>query len=48
MLTALTAAKPRTRYAVVQGKLFNWTLPTLLPRRVVDRVIGGQLGLMRK
>jgi len=46
--TALTVAKPRARYAPVPGKLLNWTLPTALPRRVVDRLIGGQLGLRQK
>lgn len=43
--TALTVAKPKLRYAPVHGKLVNWTLPTTLPRRVLDRLIGGQLGL---
>lgn len=46
--TALTAAKPRTRYAPVRRKLLNWTLPTTLPSRVVDRLIGGQIGLSQK
>lgn len=45
--TALTVVKPRARYAPVPGKLLNWTLPTTLPSRVVDRLIGGQLGLRR-
>ena len=45
--TALTVAKPRSRYAPVPGKLLNWTLPTSLPPRIVDRLIGGQLGLTR-
>jgi NAD(P)-dependent dehydrogenase (short-subunit alcohol dehydrogenase family) len=44
---ALTVSKPRTRYAVVQGKLLNYTLPSLLPTRLVDRMIGKQLGLKR-
>lgn len=43
--TALTVAKPQPRYAPVPGKLLNWILPTRLPSRVVDRIIGGQLGL---
>lgn len=43
--TALTVAKPRARYAPVPGKLLNWTLPTMLPTRVVDQLIGSQLGL---
>lgn len=46
--TALTVAKPRARYAPVPGKLLNWIVPTTLPSRVVDRLIGGQLGLSQK
>ncbi len=46
--TALTVAKPRARYAPVPGKLLNWIIPTTLPTRVVDRLIGGQLGLSQK
>ncbi|MGR1220222.1 SDR family NAD(P)-dependent oxidoreductase [Metapseudomonas otitidis] len=43
---ALDLPSPPTRYAEVQGRLMNWTLPRLLPRRVVDRMIGRQLGLL--
>jgi NAD(P)-dependent dehydrogenase (short-subunit alcohol dehydrogenase family) len=46
--TALTAPKPRARYAVVPNRLFNWTIPTLLPKRVIDRLIAKQLGLTRR
>ena len=46
--TALTVAKPRARYAPVPGKLLHWILPTTLPSRVVDRLIGAQLGLSPK
>lgn len=46
--TALTVPKPRTRYTAVQGKLLNFTVPTTLPSRVVDRLIGGQVGLRQK
>ena len=42
---ALTTAKPRVRYSVVPQKLRNWSLPNLLPRRWVDRLIAGQIGL---
>lgn len=42
---ALTAAKPKVRYAVVPGRLQNWTIPRLLPPRWVDRILAGQLGL---
>jgi NAD(P)-dependent dehydrogenase (short-subunit alcohol dehydrogenase family) len=43
---ALTAAKPNVRYAVVGNKLQDWTLPRLLPKRMVDRLIGRQTGLL--
>jgi len=29
--------KPKTRYAIVENKFFNWTLPTHLPDRTIDR-----------
>jgi NAD(P)-dependent dehydrogenase (short-subunit alcohol dehydrogenase family) len=43
---ALTAAKPKVRYAVVGKKLQDWTLPRLLPKRMVDRLIARQTGLL--
>ena len=42
---ALTTPKPRARYAVLRGKFLNWTVPRLLPKRVLDRRIGSGLGL---
>jgi NAD(P)-dependent dehydrogenase (short-subunit alcohol dehydrogenase family) len=42
---ALTTARPKVRYAVVPQRLVNWTLPMLLPKRVLDKLIGKQLGL---
>jgi len=42
---ALTVRRPKVRYAVVPQKLKNWILPRLLPKRLVDRLIGKQLGL---
>jgi short-subunit dehydrogenase len=30
--------KPRIRYAIVQNKFLEWTLPTLLPQRALDNV----------
>lgn len=44
--TALTTSRPKTRYAVVKGELANSTLPSLLPRRAVDRMMGRRLGLL--
>jgi NAD(P)-dependent dehydrogenase (short-subunit alcohol dehydrogenase family) len=48
IFTALTARRPRARYAIVRNRLFNWTIPTLLPKRVLDRLIAGRLGLDRR
>jgi NAD(P)-dependent dehydrogenase (short-subunit alcohol dehydrogenase family) len=43
---ALNTRKPKTRYAPVKGKFFNEIVPSLLPTRVVDRVLGRQFGLL--
>ena len=42
--TALTAPKPRTRYTLAPNP-FQQLLTRALPKRVVDRMIGGRLGL---
>lgn len=42
---ALTAARPKARYSPVAGRLQNWTLPTLLPVRIVDRIIARTFGI---
>ncbi len=44
--TALTAPKPKVCYVVVQQKFKNWTVPMHLPKRVLDRLIGKQTGLL--
>jgi hypothetical protein len=44
---ALTARRPKTSYAVIPQRFKNWTLPLLLPKRMVDKLIGTQLGLKR-
>jgi len=41
----LTDRRPRTRRAVVPQRLFNWTLPRLLPTRLMDRFLAKQLHL---
>jgi len=45
--TALTAPKPKVRYTVAPNPFQVW-LTRVLPRRTVDRMIGGQIGLTRK
>ncbi len=47
ILKALTAARPRVRYTAVKGEFTNSTLPSLLPRRWMDRAMGRKLGLSR-
>jgi NAD(P)-dependent dehydrogenase (short-subunit alcohol dehydrogenase family) len=43
---ALTVKNPKVRYAVVPGRLTNWTIPQLLPKRFLDRTIGKAIGLL--
>jgi NAD(P)-dependent dehydrogenase (short-subunit alcohol dehydrogenase family) len=43
---ALTARKPKIRYAVVKRKLMGWYLPRLLPERWLDRIIAQRLGMI--
>jgi hypothetical protein len=45
--TALTTAKPKTRYIVTPDPLQNW-LSNNMPRRMVDQAIAKQLGLSRR
>ena len=45
---ALTVSKPKVRYAVVAHRFKDWTMPMLLPKRVLDRIIGKQLGLVKE
>ncbi len=44
VLTALTAAKPKTRYTVTPDPLRNW-MTTNLPKRMVDNIVANQLKL---
>ena len=48
VFTALTTSRPRSTYVRVAGLLKNWILPTRLPSRWVDKLIGDQLGLTVK
>ena len=45
---SLTDDKPRFRYAIVKGRLMNWSLPRLLPERMVNSMIAKRLGLSKK
>jgi NAD(P)-dependent dehydrogenase (short-subunit alcohol dehydrogenase family) len=43
---ALTTSHPKVRYAVVPQRFKNWILPMILPKRLLDRLIGNQMGLI--
>jgi NAD(P)-dependent dehydrogenase (short-subunit alcohol dehydrogenase family) len=45
---ALTTAKPKARYAVVPQRFKNWTLPRLLPTRMLDDYLAKQMKLTKR
>lgn len=47
VLRALVAPKPPARIAIVPGAFANWILPRLMPDRVLDRMVGKRLGLLK-
>jgi hypothetical protein len=44
---ALSTAKPKARYAVIPQRFKNWTLPRLLPARMVDAELAKQMKLTK-
>jgi hypothetical protein len=44
---ALTTPKPKPRYAVVPQRFKNWTLPRLLPVRMLDAQLAKMMGLTK-
>ncbi len=45
---AITAAKPKLRYAPVPNKFRDWTLPKFIPPRLLDRLLAKAFGLQRR
>ncbi len=45
VLQILTTARPKVRYPILRNKLAMWTLPRLLPRRMVDKAIAKRFGM---
>lgn len=45
VLRILSTRKPKVRYAILKNKLALWTLPNILPRRLVDRMVAKRFGL---
>jgi len=44
-LHILTTDKPKTRYPILKNKFAMWTLPSLLPKRMVDKAILKRFGM---
>jgi NAD(P)-dependent dehydrogenase (short-subunit alcohol dehydrogenase family) len=47
VLQALTAAKPKVRYAITPEPMRDWIMRNL-PKRMIDRMVGSRLGLLPK
>lgn len=47
MVDIFEKPQPKTRYPLVAKKLLNWTIPQILPDRVVDRYLGKALKLIK-
>ncbi len=45
VFVALSKTKPKARYAIVPQRFKNWTLPRLLPTRMLDAYLAKQMGL---
>jgi NAD(P)-dependent dehydrogenase (short-subunit alcohol dehydrogenase family) len=45
---ALESPSPKARYAPVPNKLTNFTIPTRLPKRWLDKIFANRFGLRRK
>ena len=44
----MSRPKPKTRYAILRNKFIMWTLPRLLPKRAVDKVLSERFGFPEK
>jgi NAD(P)-dependent dehydrogenase (short-subunit alcohol dehydrogenase family) len=45
---ALTASRPKIRYAIVPNRLTNWIIPRLMPMRILDRLVSRFMGIKRR
>lgn len=45
VLNILTAANPKTRYPILRNKFAMWTLPNLLPKRMIDKAVAKRFGM---
>lgn len=44
----MTSDKPKTRYAILRNKLTMWTIPRLLPKRLIDKALVERFGFPEK
>src|SRR5215470_6707176 len=45
---ALTVNRPRGRFAIVPKRFMNWTIPQLIPMRMLDRLVAKFFGIKRR
>lgn len=43
----ITNSKPKVRYAIAPNMLTDWIIPQNLPKRVLDNIIAGKIGLKK-
>ena len=44
----LEEPRPKTRHVITPNRFVNYTLPGILPDRIMDKLIGKGLGLVKK
>ena len=45
---ALTVTRPRVRSAIVPKRLMNWTIPQLIPMRILDKLVAQFFGIKKR
>jgi NAD(P)-dependent dehydrogenase (short-subunit alcohol dehydrogenase family) len=45
---ALTVTRPRVRFAIVPKRFVNWTIPQLIPMRILDKLVAQFFGIKRR
>jgi NAD(P)-dependent dehydrogenase (short-subunit alcohol dehydrogenase family) len=45
---ALTGTRPRVRFAIVPKRLMNWTIPQLIPMRILDKLVAQFFGIKKR
>jgi len=47
VLKIFNKKNPKTRYVIIPNRFKNWTLPNILPDKLLDKIIGKRLGLIK-